>query len=178
MDSAFRITDGLEEIPAIQLVPCHHKPGSFLFISIKLFHQAVAAIDSKSTGSTVLFELFSLCISKTALADCTACGLDRIIHNLNIVIRHIIIRIHKCQILTFCHIDASISGTGKPPVLLMDYLDPFLFFCIIFTDLRALIRRPIIHQDDFQILIGLRKQTVHTTGKIAFHPVHRYYDAD
>ena len=60
----------------------------------------------------------------------------------------------------------------------MDHMDPFLFFCIIFTDLRALIRRPIIHQDDFQILIGLCKQTVHTTGKIAFHPVHRYYDAD
>ena len=74
--------------------------------------------------------------------------------------------------------DASISGTGKPSVLLMDHMDPFLFFCIIFTDLRALIRRPIVHQNHLQVFISLGKNTFHTSFQILFYPVYRYNYTD
>ena len=55
----------------------------------------------------------------------------------------------------------------------MDDYKAVVFCCIFVTDLRTAIRRAVIHQDNFQIGIGLIDDAVYASPQIRFNLVYR-----
>ncbi len=53
----------------------------------------------------------------------------------------------------------------------MDHLDPFIFGGIKVTNLWATVRRPVVDQDDFEVLISLLDEALDAVPHIPFNPV-------
>ncbi len=75
-----------------------------------------------------------------------------------------------------CH--SGISCRGKATILLMDDFNSLIFFNILVTNSRTIIRATIIHENQFKVRKGLREDTVHTAAKIWLHFINRYNNAN
>ena len=179
MNPAFRITDArlFKKLCTVQFIPCHHKIRGLLLRPVELFHQALSPVNTESRIS-FFCQLFSFYIGKPALTDGTTSLLQKQVQSFNKMWAHIVVAVHKCQIFTFRQLNACIPCPGKSFVLLMNHLDSVIFSGIGITNGRTPVRRPVVHQNHFQILIGLGKNTFHTPFQILFYPVNRYNYTD
>ena len=88
-----------------------------------------------------------------------------------------VIRIDKTDILAFCFPEAQIACSGKTFVFRMKNPDPIVASSILIANLTAFVRRSVIDQKDFNILICLLENTVNTLMKVWFDFINRNYNA-
>lgn len=65
-------------------------------------------------------------------------------------------RIFACRMINTC-----LTCNRYPAILLMNHLHTVVFRCILIAYRTAIIWRTVIHQDDLNIPVGLRKQAVY-----------------
>ena len=82
-----------------------------------------------------------------------------------------IIAVHKGQIITVVSINTCITRGRQSTIFLMNNPNAIILPSIFIADCRASIRRTIIHKNNFQIRITLRKNAVYTGTQIFFYIV-------
>ena len=91
--------------------------------------------------------------------------------NLNGSLVNPIIPIYKHKIIALGIAYPGSPRGGCSPVLLMDDADAGILCRIGITHGGAAVRRAVVHQNHFQIPIGLVQHAIHALGKVRFDPI-------
>ena len=73
---------------------------------------------------------------------------------------------------------AQVSGSRKPSVLGMDHDNTGIILSILVTNTAAVVRRSIVDNDNLEVLIGLRDNTVNRFTKVAAGIIYRNHYGD
>ena len=92
--------------------------------------------------------------------------------------RNPVVTVHKAQPLSPGNVDPRITGTAQAAVFLVDHPDPGIPGRIFVADGAAAVRGAIVHQDQLKVRDRLGKNGIHAPGKIAFHLINRYDNAE
>ena len=90
----------------------------------------------------------------------------------------VVIAVHEGNQLPRGGVQRRIPGRAGSGVLLMKHPDAAVCFRPAVTDAAAAVRGAVIHQQNFQIGIGLLRDAPDAVVKVFFHPVHRNNHAD
>lgn len=94
----------------------------------------------------------------------------------NHVLFHPIVRISMDRILACRMVNPCLTCNRYPAILLVYHLHTTIFRGIFVTNLSTIIRRTVIHQDDFDIAVGLRQQAVYALMNIFLRFIDRNDD--
>lgn len=96
---------------------------------------------------------------------------DPLHHPLIVVRGNKVVPIHEGDVFRGGIFQPGFSRGDQSGVLLVDNLNAGILFGVTVADLRFASLRPIVYQENFEILIGLRKNAVNTFLKIVFNAV-------
>ena len=82
--------------------------------------------------------------------------------------RDAVIAVHEAQIVAPGNIQPGISGPGQSGVFLMDHPDPGILGGVSIADPAAAVGTAVVHQNHFQIPVGLGQHGVDTPRKQGF----------
>ena len=88
-----------------------------------------------------------------------------------------IVRVHKLQVLATGLPQSQIAGGRHAAVGLVNDHDAVIHPCEHLTHLQTHVLRTIVEQDNFQILVGLFADALHTTGNVVLGVVDGHNDA-
>ena len=84
-----------------------------------------------------------------------------------------VIAVHKTDILSLGYLNTRFPSRNDASIFFVYHLDPFIFGCIEVANLRATVGRPVVDQDDFEVLISLLDEALDAVPHIPFNPVNR-----
>ena len=172
---ALRVAQIFEQFPAVELVPGHlifrrdQPPQGFFPVHHFICDARLSRADDPA------FFIHTLPAAKGNVRTHCPC---RRIHLFQIVRLHRIVRIHKCDPFSACHIKPRVAGGTAAAVGFMEHPHTVVFFCRCITQGRAVVRGTIIHKDQFKVRKGLSQKRVDARRQKALHLVHRHDDAD
>ena len=73
-------------------------------------------------------------------------------------------------------LQSYITCSANATVLLMEHPYPHILPGILFTNLPATVRAPVIYQQQLKIRKGLCKNTVNALGQVLFYLINGYYN--
>lgn len=88
---------------------------------------------------------------------------------LEIVRLDVVIAVDEADEIALANVKSCISGRRKAAIILVDHLNAVIHCSIIVTDLRAAVRRSVIHQDQFEILVGLSSDGIYALCQICLN---------
>ena len=89
-----------------------------------------------------------------------------------------VVAVGEGQIFSGGRFDSGIPGIAEAAVFLMNDTNAAVPACVVIAERTAAVRGAVIHQNDFQIWIGLTAKGVHALGQICLHLVNRDNDAE
>ncbi len=109
-------------------------------------------------------------------ADCCLgmvflCGTEQIPGHIGM---NVVVAVNQQKPLPGHSIHSRIPGTGYTAVFLMNHLNPGIGLRCLGADIRRMIGRTVVHQNDFKILVTLLAERADTAGKNRFSIINRY----
>ena len=171
------VADAVEQPPAVQLVPGgavaalpgkdpaqHFHGGNALFLPVAQPHRPLPG-DAVHIIAAAADQVRAVCLRRSHKAF-VHFRLDPVV------------AVHEAEVFAPGNVHASVPGAAEAPVFLVDDLNSGIFPGVFITNGAGGILGPVLHQNDFQVFIGLGQNRIDAFGKIRFHIVNRNDDAD
>ena len=103
----------------------------------------------------------------------------RLFHQLAGGVRgEVVVTVGKLQVFAGGHGNSQVPGGRYPAVVLVDEQDAFVHPGVHIRHLQAHIAAAVVHQNDFQVLIALLTDALHTAGDVKLRVVDRHDHTD
>ena len=91
---------------------------------------------------------------------------------------HRVVGVHEADPLPARHVEPGVAGVGQPPVGLVDDPHAPVAGRELVADGGAAVGRAVVHQDDLEVLVGLREDGLHARPQVRLHLVYGHDHRD